>query len=856
MSINLSATNLVLAALLAVAAAYCIFAAIRTHLPWRKWRVAAMLACRLAMLTAVAAWALEARVQYPSRHKDVELVVLADRSPSLSQQGRATVDRWISRAQDGLKGRGRLHVVEFGNGSTSSSPPGGSTGSSPPGGWTAGAPSGGEGSPISEMLDQARCRFTGKCERRILLVSDGRATTADPMAIAARLAADKIPIFTVPAEALAGESLVADVSAPAAAWRGVPTPVDVTLIAPCAETCKLTMRIDGEVKAARDLNLPAGLSNVEFSATFEKDGVHQIDFKAVFAHDVLDWNNSASALVDVPLAPRVIVLADPVETAVPLATALTAGGMTVRVVKPSELPTQFSCDCIVLGNVPADALGDARQKALEKYVRDGGAIVFCGGVKSFGAGGYAATPLENVFPVMLTPDKEHPPYALAIVLDNSWSMNEAVTSNVGKINLAKEIAIAAIDGLSKGDVLTLVSFDSDFHDIIPVTKVADLKPLEYEVSRIGAFGMTNILGGLTEAYHRLPGIDAAYKHLVLISDGNETEQGTDYGRLLSLLNRDNITLSTIAVGSNADQKLMNTLAFAGKGRFYHIKDLKEIPNIVLKEARNMQDQLVTVAAMPLTKLADDPALAGLDVSTFPSVLGFNRTRARTHAWTPLAIGPKKEPLLARMRYGRGQSLAFTSSAGSIWVKDWIEKKPAEYATFWRQAVASVLNRPYRQAAPVVQYDNGLPVLGLAFGPQDKVEVTRLVGGSTASSPPRGKLHTAPAGPNEKIATGGCDAVLATAKGKSNAAFNWSFSTNAFGKEFGDVAKGRELLKDLAGATGGVFDPSEAQVLAPSNATVVGEITPAMFLALAVLLLTAELLLRRLPAVKSLLRRKQ
>ena len=46
-------------------------------------------------------------------------------------------------------------------------------------------------------------------------------------------------------------------------------------------------------------------------------------------------------------------------------------------------------------------------------------------------------------------------------------------------------------------------------------------------------------------------------------------------------------------------------------------------------------------------------------------------------------------------------------------------------------------------------------------------------------------QSAAAAPDLKIAAGGCDAVLATAKGKVNAAFNWS---KTYGKEFGDAAK--------------------------------------------------------------------
>ena len=93
------------------------------------------------------------------------------------------------------------------------------------------------------------------------------------------------------------------------------------------------------------------------------------------------------------------------------------------------------------------------------------------------------------------------------------------------------------------------------------------------------------------------------------------------------------------------------------------------------------------------KLEDDPAIAGIDVPALPKLLGYNRTRARTHAWTPLVISSKNDPLLARMRYGRGQSLAFTSSAAWPWAKEWIESKKPDYVAFWKQAVVSVLPSP-------------------------------------------------------------------------------------------------------------------------------------------------------------------
>ena len=815
MWMNLSTWNITAAVILLLSAGYSVYAAWRTDLPWKQWRVAALVACRALLLLALAAWCVELRFSFDHASRRVEMVVVADRSPSLSAKGHQDVEQWIAKARQRL---GKVSVVDIGDGATPVS-------------------------PIAESLDEARCLFGGKGEKRILLLSDGRATTGDPISLAGRLKAEDIKVFGVPIEPLANESLIADLAVAPELWRGAPAPVEVSVYASAAGPCRLTLLLDGQQKDERELTLEGGTTTVEMSLTPETDGVHQIEVRGVFAHDALEWNNTAFALVEVPLAPRVLIISEPA-AAEQLHNALSASGLATKVYAAKDLPNQFSADCIILDNVAAASLGEERRKALENYVRDGGAIVFAGGQKSFGAGGYLGTALEGVFPVMLTPDKEQPPYALVIVLDNSLSMNEGITSAVGKINLAKEIAIAAMEGLSKDDVLALVSFDSDYHNIVAPTKVGNLEPAKYEVSRINAFGMTNIIGGLTEAAALMQNMDAPYKHILLISDGNETETGTDYSRLLAALNHQHVTLSTIGVGLSPNEKLLNTLAYAGKGRYYAAKSLAEIPAVMLQEAKGMEDPLVVSALLAAKKVQDDPALAGIDWEKLPPLDGYNRTRARTHAWTPLVISAKNEPLLARMRYGRGQSLAFMSSAASPWAKDWIAEKPAEYTAFWRQAVLSVLGRPYRPWTPDVEYQKGQPVLDFGAAPasQSRCEISRLVGGKVATA-----LTPNGAG---RLECAGADALLVTAKGKAIQAYSWS---RTCGREFGDPAQGIKTMRELCAATGGTLGQGE-EAFAPAHARQTVQVTPELWLVTVIVLLIAELLLRRLPAVAAFVRR--
>src|ERR1035437_750692 len=141
MSVNLSTTNIIVTAVLVAAGGYSVFAALRTHLPWARWRVGALLACRLLLLAGVAAWCLDFHFPYKSSAGKVELVVIADRTESISKQGLATIDEWKRKAEDGMKG-GWLQVIEM--------------------------PSGSRSTPIAEAIDAARSSMPGKGEKRIL----------------------------------------------------------------------------------------------------------------------------------------------------------------------------------------------------------------------------------------------------------------------------------------------------------------------------------------------------------------------------------------------------------------------------------------------------------------------------------------------------------------------------------------------------------------------------------------------------------------------------------------------------------------------------------------------------------------
>ena len=830
----MTAGFIILMLLLSAAAVYTIVAGARSDMPWSRTRLVALLLIRLCVLAALAAWLLD--LQYTSEHttESVQLVIVADRSPSIDAEGRKTVDDLIAEAGKSAEAAdGAVAVVDFGAGER--------------------GPSG-----IAGALQAGCAKFTDRGEKRLLLLSDGRATGGDPLTCVARLKREGIKLYAVPLAPLKGEALIGKLNVPPAAWRSAPVPVEIHLRSALAgpNSCALSLLIDGEQKEGREVRVGPGLTVLTQTLTFDETGVHRIEVRASFGRDRLGWNNRASSLIDIRPAPRVTVVSSIAPQLHPLKKALEANGIPVEVVTPERLPAKLSCDCIVLENVPARALGNERLQRIEHFVRTGGAIVFTGGPKAYGAGAYLNTPAEPVFPLLLKPEKEYPAFALAVVLDNSWSMNEGLSANVGKIEVAKEIAIAALEGLNKDDWLTLISFDSDYHEIIPPVKVEDLEPLKYEISRIGAFGMTNIYGGLQMGIRKLRPIDATYRHVLLISDGKETETA-DYSVLLKDLAKWRMTLSAIAVGRSANRKLLNTLAFAGRGRFYHAESLKEVPAVVLQEAKGIKGQIIMEQPLWVRKLEEDPAIIGIDVEKLPRLLGYNRTRARRHAWTPLVISSKNEPLLARMRYGMGQAVAFTSSATSVWAKEWIGKSPKTYAAFWRQVVLSAMRPPYAEWEPTVDDTDGSPVLQFAVPSAQKVSVHRLLAGEVGTETAVGspiRLEPAEA-PATLLVPLGPDGASGSPEGnetKYGQAFAWSRS---YGREFGDAAEGVDVLKGLCHLTGGVFQPEVKQLFSGGEAIVYSRMNRSLWLVAAFVLLLAELLLRRMAAVTRLFRRR-
>jgi len=70
---------------------------------------------------------------------------------------------------------------------------------------------------------------------------------------------------------------------------------------------------------------------------------------------------------------------------------------------PTDLKTLQLFDCVILGSFAASDWSRDQLAVLTNYVAEGGALIFLGGEKSFGLGGYAGTPVAALLPWQIEP---------------------------------------------------------------------------------------------------------------------------------------------------------------------------------------------------------------------------------------------------------------------------------------------------------------------------------------------------------------------------------------------------------------------------------------------------------------------
>src|SRR5712691_2932944 len=464
--------------------------------------------------------------------------------------------------------------------------------------------------------------------RRVVLVSDGRQTRGDAAAAARDLASSGSPVdVLVVGEAAAADVRLESVDLPRTAYEGEVPTLSARVHADRASSATVRVwRDDGQLAVERRVQLTGGQQELALPLPpAAEPGLHRYRVDVSVDDPTADsapLNNSLGAVQSVVGSPRVLVLASQPAQAASLVGALEAGGAEVRLAEPSTAPTDLAgwaaYQSVVLCDVASDALPATSLQLLESYVRDlGRGLVMTGGPSSFGAGGYAGTGIERALPVYMDVRGRgrQPRVALALVIDKSGSMSGT------KIEMAKEASIRSLALLGPLDQAAVLAFDTVPQWVAPPTPLSDdgRRQLESAIGSVYADGGTEIYPAVAAAYEALHAVNADVKHLILLTDGQSASEG-NYQALLDQMRAEHITLSTVGVGNDADQGLLDVLARAGRGRYHFTADPSAIPEIFTRETLMATRGLLVDARFFPAVASDSVLLRGL--STTPPLDGY------------------------------------------------------------------------------------------------------------------------------------------------------------------------------------------------------------------------------------------
>lgn len=406
--------------------------------------------------------------------------------------------------------------------------------------------------------------------------------------------------------------------------------------------------------------------------------------------DRIPENNEALSIVDVRGKPLWLYVEGEEGESRFLAGAMEREGIRLDVRSPEGLPDSLQqlagYDGIILSDIPAHRIGETRMSAIRDYVENlGGGFVMAGGMNSFGVGGYYRTPIEEILPVKLkAPDQEEMQSSgLALVIDRSGSMAGQ------KIEICKSAAIATAELLSTDDYIGIYAFDSQVHEIVPMTKVTSTSAIANQISLLGSGGGTNIYPGMVLAREELNGVKTKIKHMIVLTDGQTSGQG--YQALASQCHAEGITISTVAVGAGAQIGLLQGIAAAGGGQSYVTMDPTAITRIFTQDTMTHTGRMIREDAFEPRLVESHPMLRDWSDGEAPPLLGYVKTNRKATAQVPL-VTDTGDPLLAHWRFGLGKVTAFTSDCKSrwaaLWVTDW-----SGYSQLWSQILRETARAP-------------------------------------------------------------------------------------------------------------------------------------------------------------------
>jgi uncharacterized membrane protein len=597
-----------------------------------------------------------------------------------------------------------------------------------------------QGTDLAAALRLALAAAPADSSCRIVLLSDGNATSGDALTEARLAASLGAEVWTVPLPARQGpEVLVESLEVPPHPEAGMPFDLRVVLEASQPTRGVLVLVRNGAEVARLYLELEAGKNVFLLPQRLPETGAFLYTAHFQAEADGHPENNKASGLALVGDPSRILFAIPEGGRPGPLPDLLRAQGLEVDTVAAGGLPASLvgwqKYQAVIFSDLPAYQISPRQMEWLRALVRETGmGFAMLGGPGSFGAGGYFRTPLEEVLPVDLDIRKRRHPVAVALelLIDKSGSMGYD-EGGLDKMALAREAAIAACELLSSADYVGVCGFDSAARWVVRLQKVGDTAGVASGIATLRAGGGTNLYPALAQALEDLARCPAPVKHVIVLTDGM-VEPG-DYQRLTRLARQRRITISTVAIGRDADLAFLKRLADETGGRAYYSDRASALPRIFVRETVVAARAAFKEEPFRAEVAGSHSVLRGVDVEEAPPLLGWDLATMRPAPAQMVLAAPEGDPLLALGRAGLGKTAAWTSDAGGRWAREWA--RWSGFAEMMAQVVRWILPEGEASGLQVELENLGGSLLGVRVQVADAGEDLQIEGRAVS---PRGQVR--------------------------------------------------------------------------------------------------------------------
>jgi Ca-activated chloride channel family protein len=184
-----------------------------------------------------------------------------------------------------------------------------------------------------------------------------------------------------------------------------------------------------------------------------------------------------------------------------------------------------------------------------------------------------------------------PPINLALVLDHSGSMAAG-----RKMEFARDAASYAVQQLLPTDRVGVTIFDDTVQTIVPNAPALDKPGIIRRIAAVQPNGSTALHDGWKEggrqvSQHRLAG---GLNRVLLLSDGLANVGLTDPGAIaaeVGSLAEGGVSTTTMGVGVDYNEDLMEAMARSGDGNYYFIESPRQLADIYQTELQGLMATL-------------------------------------------------------------------------------------------------------------------------------------------------------------------------------------------------------------------------------------------------------------------------